>query len=304
MEGQLISSLRRGVSVVGGLIDGFAPDASFSTLALLHLLCRWGTCAPKKGGMRSPDNKEAAIVVLHALLKEGIGTRPVVIELDAEEFGDGTSMWPLKPCSPCLVMDCKHGRSDLSPWHALVAEPLKCPEALLTWWEECSLSSVGGSITLASLLKRSIDVCPALHVQLVTQAALRVEEGIFLSLSPVKGYISPPIDCRYVTILDTMHSPNTLNAHLLRHVFAGVEASHRFMSLSLESDKASVCGLTLDAGHFIFPDNKCAVVGHTHLLFVFVVLVLCDDSYSCCFILCDDSYFFVIICYDIIMLYY
>jgi hypothetical protein len=92
VEGQLISSLRRGVSVVGGLIDGFAPDASFSTLALLHLLCRWGTCAPKKGGMRSPDNKEAAIVVLQALLKEAIGTRPVVIELDAEEFKDGTSM--------------------------------------------------------------------------------------------------------------------------------------------------------------------------------------------------------------------
>ena len=49
VEGQLISSLRHGVSVVGGLTDGFAPDASFSTLALIHLLCRWGLVLQRKG---------------------------------------------------------------------------------------------------------------------------------------------------------------------------------------------------------------------------------------------------------------
>lgn len=53
--------------------------------------------------------------------------------------------------------------------------------------------------------------------------------------------------------------PDALNSMLLRHVLAGVQASDAFSSLSLASDKASVCGLTLDAGAFVFPDNSCSV---------------------------------------------
>ena len=272
LHGQLIQSTRHGLILDEIFTDGYAPFPAMSTLALLHMLCRWTACPPKRGGMRVAINRDAALVLFASLVKEAIGPRPVFIEIDAGLFKDTQSKWPLKPCNPNLVLGIQHATVDLAPWRECVSAPLRCPEGLLTWWEKCDLEAHGSSISLVSLLKRSIEECPDLFCQLLTQTACRVEEGIFLALTPTKGFVAPPIGCKYCTILDTMDNPDTLNAHLLRHVYSGVEASRRFGNVSLTSDKASVCGLSLDAGCIGTPDNLVSVA--VPQAFVFNVDVL------------------------------
>ena len=130
LEGHSIQPTRHGITVNGHLVDGFAPCPCFSTVALIHLLCMWGTCSSTSGGMRSAANKEAAIVLLTVSLTEAIGPMPVVIEVHADSHGRDSSQLLLKPCAPNLVMDAKHGIVDLTGWAHLAAQPLTCPNAL------------------------------------------------------------------------------------------------------------------------------------------------------------------------------
>ena len=106
IEGQVFRSARVGMQEGSGTTDGFAPFPCFSPLALLHLLCRWGACAPQKGGFRDTENKAAANVLLEALLKESMSGRKVELEVDSgNDAGSQLSRWPLKPCTPSLVLD-------------------------------------------------------------------------------------------------------------------------------------------------------------------------------------------------------
>lgn len=67
------------------------------------------------------------------------------------------------------------------------------------------------------------------------------------------------IEMAYETLLDSIDDPNALNSSLLKHVLAGRRASERSWSISLASDKAAVCGLSLDFGAFVTPNNVCSI---------------------------------------------
>ena len=67
------------------------------------------------------------------------------------------------------------------------------------------------------------------------------------------------IGAKYLAILDAIVNPRSLNSHLYRIVQACVGHSESFVSFSIGSDKAQVCGLALDAGALVFPDNHCTV---------------------------------------------
>ena len=278
ITGQVFKSARVASHEGSGLTDGFAPFPCFSTLALLHLLSRWGTCAPKKGGFRTAENKAAANVLLEALLKESLSGRKVELEVDGgSSAGSQHCQWPLKPCTPSLVLPVSACNLELQAWKACVEAPLSCPALLLSWWKKCGLGVEGAGIPLFSILKRSLDDCPALHAQLLSQLTAKCEQGIYLALSPHKDHPSALIGCSFVSVIDAMDHPNRLNNHLLRHVYAGVEESRRFLNVSLCNDKASCSGVTLDAGVLAWPNNKCALAVPQAFL---VCLYVCIHRYS------------------------
>ena len=210
--------------------------------------------------MRKPENREAASILLQALLQECLsGGRPVEVEIDCEQPQSQKSRWPLKPLRPSLVLPVHDGRLDLSSWKAAIDDPLVCQDTLLDWYKACGLGDEGDDMLLAGLLKRSLTDCPQLHCQLLTQVASKCEQGIYLAMSPSDKVPSPPIGCWFAAVLDTMDCPNKLNNHLLRHVYGGVEAIRRFLNIGPCNDKASVCGVTLDKGCFIMPNNMCSI---------------------------------------------
>jgi hypothetical protein len=259
ITGQIFKSARVGIQELEDSTNGFAPFPCFSTLAVLHLLCRWATCSAKHGGFRKADNRAAATTLLEALLKESLSGRLVELDVDCAHPDSQLSTWPLRPCKPSLILAVRHAMVDLSSWKACVEDPVHCPDPLLQWHKAAGLGDEGGELQLASLLKRTFADCTQLHCQLLTQVATKCEQGIYLSLCPSDKVAAPPIGCQFGTVLATMDSPNKLNHHLLRHVYAGVEASRQFLSIGLCNDKASVCGVTLDKGCFVLPNNKCSI---------------------------------------------
>ena len=259
IKGHIFRSARVGIQEQLSSTDGFAPFPCFSTLALLHLFCRWASCTPQHGGLRKADNRAAANIMLEAFLRESMSGRQVELELDCSDPDSQLSSWPLKPRSPSLILKVGGGMVDLCPWKACVEDGTTCPGPVIQWYKDVGLAGEGGELQLASLLKRSLSDCPQLHCQLITQVAAKVEQGIYLSLCPSDKWPSPRIACSFATVLDTMDSPNKLNNHLLRHVYAGVEASRAFLNIGLCNDKASVSGVTLDAGGFVLPNNQCDI---------------------------------------------
>ena len=67
------------------------------------------------------------------------------------------------------------------------------------------------------------------------------------------------LTAKHDSLYDCIGRPDILNHRLLQYVLAGVRTSEGYTTLSLCSDKASVCGLTLDAGAFVWPGNECSV---------------------------------------------
>ena len=80
--------------------------------------------------------------------------------------------------------------------------------------------------------------------------------------------MNPPIKASFLTLDDCLHNNAAVSQGLLKHVMPGVFAAQRYPSVSIVSDKASVCGLSLDAGGlWAGLDGLCvAHDGHAALL--------------------------------------
>ena len=71
--------------------------------------------------------------------------------------------------------------------------------------------------------------------------------------------IKPPIKASFLALDDCLDNNAALSQGLLKHVMTGVSVAPRYSSVSLVSDKASVCGLSLDAGGLFWPNNQATV---------------------------------------------
>ena len=100
---------------------------------------------------------------------------------------------------------------------------------------------------------------PGLASQVIGQVSTLVEAGVFASFSDKGEKHDIKIEVTHESLDDCVVMPNMLNHRLLHYVLAGVKVSEGYTSLSLASDKASVNGMTLDAGAFVWPGNESSV---------------------------------------------
>ena len=62
-----------------------------------------------------------------------------------------------------------------------------------------------------------------------------------------------------VSVLDCITDPLALSSCPVKVVDGGVRHCREHNSVIFINDKASVCGLTLDAGALVRPSNRCAI---------------------------------------------
>ena len=69
----------------------------------------------------------------------------------------------------------------------------------------------------------------------------------------------PDIQTNVTIIFDAIQNDGLLSTWLLRHVMTGTAQAPTHCAYSLVSDKSNVCGLSLDAGVFTFPNNVATI---------------------------------------------
>ena len=114
-------------------------------------------------------------------------------------------------------------------------------------------------IPICSFLKRALIGCKALFSHALYQTAKAIEGALYTVLHSQNDKIKPPIKASFLSLDDCLDINAALSQGLLKHVMTGVSVTPRYSSVSLASDKASVCGLSLDAGGLFWPNNQAAV---------------------------------------------
>lgn len=128
-------------------------------------------------------------------------------------------------------------------------------------WESADFTSCGGQVNMSKLL-RSVchDRATALVAsQIVSRVSTWIQRSIWRALNMKTAPRGTGVRADYDSLEDAMHNPNSLDRHTLKAALGGMRVSGRFLSLTLVSDKASVCGVSLGAGAFVWPDSRCAL---------------------------------------------
>ena len=239
--------------------DAFLPSTSVSTLAVLEMMARWSVMAPKNGGFREQLHKDAAQVVLEALTMQGLSNRTFVLHI---RFDHGAGVvWPCDiQVGSQLVLKVTDGNISLEPWLALVSNPFCCDPVALQWFQELRFADGQVLCTVHSMLKRTMVSCKGhLFVQIVWQAARTIEAALYYALHGADDQKMPDLQVNFAGIFDAIQNDGLLGTWLLRHVMTGITQAPTHCSYSLVSDKSNVCGLSLDAGVFTFPNNVATI---------------------------------------------
>ena len=143
----------------------------------------------------------------------------------------------------------------------LVDEPGRCHPIALQWWRECGFGTLGDEVDLHIFMSRPIRERGSRYLagQLVAQIGHLVDVSIMRSLHGKGAGHGVALTASFVSVLDCIEDPLALGSCLLRHVDGGVRHSREHNTVTLINDKASVCGLTLDAGALVWPSNRCAI---------------------------------------------
>ena len=261
-EGQLIQSTQAAASSprdVASDADNFLPHASMSTACLLHLLCRWFSCDPNNGGLRSEGARACAKCLLQGLLADTVGGREFNLRLTFDDTY--VTAWPFQGPAADIVLQVRNGFIDMQPIVHLVENPATCDPTLLNWWKSWNVAGLGSELPLHSILLRAM-VTPRSKLvgQLIVQVAKLVDVDILRSLANKADKFNIKLDASYCSIVDVIDRPDQRNSYLLRHVDGGVRESMKHTSHTLVNDKGAIGGLSLDIGAFIWPNNKCAIV--------------------------------------------
>ena len=239
--------------------DAFLPSTSVSTLAVLELMARWSVCAPKNGGFREQLHKDAAQVVLDALTMQGLSNRTFFLHIRFDHAAG--VVWPCDiQVGSQLALKVTDGTINLQPWLALVSNPFSCDPVALQWLQELRFADGQAVCTVPSILKRAMVSCKGLlFVQIVWQVARTVEGAIYYALHGADDQNMPDLQVNFAGIFDAIQNDGLLGTWLLRHVMTGTTQAPTHCSYSLVSDKSNVCGLSLDAGVFTFPNNVATI---------------------------------------------
>ena len=237
--------------------DAFLPGTSLSTLALVEELARWCCLPAHQGGLRSQECKEAANAVLSAFCKESLTNRAFMMKLSFVD--DGSCTWPLDVPEGDVQLSVHDGRVSVDAWAKLVSAPATCDPIALKWWKNMGFVEGQTVIPICSFLKRALIGCKALFSHALYQTAKAIEGALYTVLHSQNDKIKPPIKASFLSLFDCLDNNAALSQGLLKHVMTGVAVTPRYSSVSLASDKASVCGLSLDAGGLFWPNNQAAV---------------------------------------------
>ena len=237
--------------------DAFLPGTSLSTLALVEELARWCCLPAHQGGLRSQECKEAANAVLSAFCKESLTNRAFMMKLSFVD--DGSCTWPLDVPEGDVQLSVHDGRVSVDAWAKLVSAPATCDPIALKWWKNMGFVEGQTVIPICSFLKRALIGCKALFSHALYQTAKAIEGALYTVLHSQNDKIKPPIKASFLSLFDCLDNNGALSQGLLKHVMTGVAVTPRYSSVSLASDKASVCGLSLDAGGLFWPNNQAAV---------------------------------------------
>lgn len=240
--------------------EGFLSAAAVPTLAIIQLLARWSAASPNNGGFRKLADRRAAECLLEGILDSdsGMCDRRLHIVLTAE-----VKVWWLAGAPPgSFALPLSGCQASLEPWKALMQPPNIAPSLAEDWFRSCNLANCGSQVHLSKLLRMALfeRSSAPFASQLLFQVAQWVELSVYRAL---RGKCEPHgvrLKAGYQSIMHAIDKPASLNGLLLKYVMGGVRASESWVTLSMASDKASVCGLSLDAGAFAWPDNRCAVV--------------------------------------------
>lgn len=211
-------------------------------------------------GLRVQAIRDAAESVLDAMLECTFGKTKKSLEFVF--IGSVQVWWPAGPPKLDLVLECVVGRVQLAPFRTMMLALGAKGRVAERWWRALDLKYCGESVCLSKLLRKSIhekSLAPFAS-QLVFQAAIWVEKCIRATLISTRPELRKgALRAECENLLGAIDDPNSLNRHLLKSVLCGVRIPEGFSSLPLSSDKASVCGLSLDAGIFCWPDNRACV---------------------------------------------
>lgn len=233
------------------------PYFGVSVWALLALLCRWAYCAEERGGMKKADHREACqqlLAVLFGILADAEQDWSITLDMAPNAW---VNRWPRPSVqrTPVAIVVQPGGQLNMSGWkeHPDLGS-LDGRHPMRKW-----LSMVLGGLqvqTLQELFKlvATTDPLRELYKQLLWACGWRLQV-VLLRHFKKDGPASARFNLADIGCDELVGASHTLDRVLVRYSLACRSASLGHSSITVSTDKATVCGMSLQQCIVTLPNN-------------------------------------------------